>query len=185
MNKEYLNECFSYCRSTGTLTWASRPLNHFKTEHGWKVFLSQRVGKVAGCISDSGDGRLYLKVGVNKKLYFCHRLIWVMVYGDIPDGMEIDHINGDGTDNRLDNLRLVTSSGNKKNRALGSDNKSGYHGIYWNREMKKWVCQAWSDGVYLGSSSHATLDAAVSARAEMIRGFGFHENHGRERSKSL
>lgn len=184
MNKEYLNECFSYCRDTGVLTWAYRPRHHFKTEPDWKAFLSRSAGKVAGFVSRPKRGGSYLRVKVNQKIYMCHRLIWVMVHGGIPEGMEIDHINGNGTDNRLNNLRLVTPSGNKKNRSLQSNNKSGYPGVSWDRRMKKWRCQAWSNGGYLGSSSHATLEEAVEARAEMIRGLGFHKNHGRDRSIS-
>ena len=44
-----------------------------------------------------------------------HRAIWLFVHGAIPDGMDLDHINGDRTDNRIANLRLVTPKENKAN----------------------------------------------------------------------
>ena len=57
----------------------------------------------------------YVFVTINKKDVYVHRLVWETFNGEIPKGMEIDHINTVRTDNRLENLRLVTSSGNKRN----------------------------------------------------------------------
>lgn len=56
-----------------------------------------------------------------------HRLIWEEAYGPIPDGMWIDHINGDKHDNRLDNLRLATGQQNQMNRprAVGVSRSRG------------------------------------------------------------
>ena len=48
-----------------------------------------------------------------------HRLIWEEAYGPIPSGMQIDHINGIRTDNRLENLRLATNQQNSSNRLIG------------------------------------------------------------------
>ncbi len=179
MNPEYLSECFSYDPITGCLAWKERPRSHFRTERGWKTFLSQRAGKFAGCRSASAEGHVYLKVRADKKLHLCHRIIWLMTHRAIPEGLEVDHIDGDGTNNRLENLRLVSSSENKKNRSLTSRNKSGFHGVYWNDRLGLWIAQAWSDGKYLGSTSHANIEDAARSRVEMQQGHGFHENHGR------
>lgn len=70
MNKEYLNECFSYCRNTGALTWAARPLDHFKTERGWKTFLSQRAGKMLGVLVTPGMGGYTLRLGLMKNFTY-------------------------------------------------------------------------------------------------------------------
>jgi hypothetical protein len=59
-----------------------------------------------------------------------HRVIWEMHYGPIPDGMHVDHENGDKADNRIGNLRLATRSQNKANEKLRKDNKSGFKGVY-------------------------------------------------------
>lgn len=62
------------------------------------------------------DGNGYLRVKIARKDYKVHRIIWTVFNGPIPDGFEIDHINRICNDNRLDNLRLVTSAQNNHNR---------------------------------------------------------------------
>lgn len=57
----------------------------------------------------------YKRVLINKKLFSVHRLVWEVFNGPIPDKMQVDHINGDKADNRLENLRLVSGSDNMKN----------------------------------------------------------------------
>lgn len=57
----------------------------------------------------------YLYVSINGKHTLKHRFIWSAFYGEIPEGMQIDHINTVRDDNRLENLRLVTDKQNKNN----------------------------------------------------------------------
>lgn len=64
---------------------------------------------------------------------YMHRFIM-----DAPNGLEIDHKNGNGLDNRRSNLRICTESDNRKNRKLNYNNVSGYKGVYWDKKMRKW-----------------------------------------------
>ena len=64
----------------------------------------------------SMQGNHYLRCGFQGKNYLVHRLIWIYHYGNIPSNLEIDHINRDKLDNRIENLRLVTKSQNQFNR---------------------------------------------------------------------
>ena len=73
-----------------------------------------------------------------------HRIAWALHHGEYPL-LEIDHINGDGADNRLCNLRLATSSQNNQNRRLSSRNKTGIKGVFrvkWAKNTR-WRVDVW------------------------------------------
>lgn len=78
-----------------------------------------------------------------------------------PDGMVIDHINGDKLDNRRQNLRICTSADNAKNQKV-QENKIGktsrYKGVYWHKRANKWMARI--GGMYLGIY-HSEIDAAL------------------------
>jgi hypothetical protein len=76
-----------------------------------------------------------MQVGVGGKMIGVHRIAWALVHGEYP-ASEVDHINGDGADNRLCNLRLATSSQNNQNRRLSSRNKTGVKGVFAVRQNK-------------------------------------------------
>ena len=67
----------------------------------------------------------YLRLGILGKMYRQHRLAWLYVYGEFPNG-HIDHIDHDTTNNAISNLRDVTASQNQRNASLRKDNKSGW-----------------------------------------------------------
>jgi hypothetical protein len=69
-----------------------------------------------------------------------HRLAWLWVHGRWP-GCEIDHINSDGLDNRIQNLREATHAQNQRNQSKRSDNTSGLKGVSWHKRGKKWKAQ--------------------------------------------
>lgn len=78
----------------------------------------------------------YLRVGVNKTQYAVHRIAWKMVFGTEP--FNIDHINGDRSDNRIKNLREASWSDNNRNIELSPMNKSGYSGVSYVTREKRW-----------------------------------------------
>jgi len=97
----------------------------------------------------SGLGRKFLKLETKKKYrgrridghYISHHtLVWIYFNGDIPEGMEVDHVNRDSRDDRLENLRLATPSQNRGfNKSLRADNTSGFRGV--TRHHGKWRAQ--------------------------------------------
>ena len=105
----------------------------------WKINAGQRarIGNKAGHLS--GDG--HLQVQWKGKNYLVHRIIYEMAYGSIPDLYQIDHVNGIRTDNRLDNLRIVTQSQNMWNSSKRKDNTSGFKGVCWSKRHEKWNAQ--------------------------------------------
>jgi len=101
---------------------------YWKTS-GRKRIKNQRAGHL-----DLLSGYDYVRV--NNKLLRVHRLIWCMFYGYEPS--EIDHINRNKADNRIENLREVSRSENNYNHPLRIDNTSGVRGVSWNKIKNKW-----------------------------------------------
>ena len=74
----------------------------------------------------------YLIIKVKRKQFKAHRLIWFLFRGEFPDG-EIDHINRVRTDNRIENLRVVTRQENVDNTTKKINKNTGVHGVYLDR----------------------------------------------------
>ena len=117
---ERLREIINYDPDTGVVTWA-------------KSRRSAPAGKVAGCL-DKRCG--YVSIRIDFKQYLMHRLIWFYVYGVFPEH-QIDHIDGDKSNNRLANLREATISQNSQNRRRGQG-RSKLLGAHWLGDVKRW-----------------------------------------------
>lgn len=129
----FLRECFEYEPDTGHLIWKQRPVAHFKTERGQKIFNSRRAGKRAGTRQGS-DGRLQLHITSGDIELHCYTaaVVWTLAHGtEVADGLVIDHIDGDRDNERLDNLRLATSAGNSHN-SRSKLTESGMRGVFKN-----------------------------------------------------
>ena len=121
--QDRLNELFTYDAHQGLLRWRVR-----KT-------MRKPIGSLAGGLNGSG----YITVRIDNKAYLAHRLIWKMVTGEEPD--VIDHISRERNDNRMSNLRNCTAADNAANRSMHSNNTSGFTGVSWDKEKKKWFAQ--------------------------------------------
>jgi len=82
------------------------------------------------------DGSGYIQTGIKGKYYKNHRLIFLMHHGYLPD--VIDHIDGDRTNNRIENLREATRAENNYNAKKPKHNKSGVKGVHWVNWYGKW-----------------------------------------------
>jgi hypothetical protein len=88
------------------------------------------AGDIAGSLrEDKSDGYKSQNVSLKNKSYRVSRIIYCLFYGSISEDMVIDHINGNSTDNRIENLRLVPISSNNRNAKLRKDNPSGIAGV--------------------------------------------------------
>jgi hypothetical protein len=92
----------------------------------------RKVGDAAGCINGTG----YRRIGLGGRYYTEHALVFLMFHGYVPK--EIDHINGNRADNRIENLRSVTRSQNQYNKRQ-QRNASGYRGVTWHKKTGKWL----------------------------------------------
>ena len=91
------------------------------------------------------DGYARVKLGLARQsMFLLHRLIYEYHYGAIPEGMVIDHIDRDITNNRIENLRCVTTRTNARNVKIGSRNRSGIVGV--SKQGTQWVAHWREDG---------------------------------------
>lgn len=114
---EKFNELFCYDESSPScLVWKMH-----KTKAGLPV---GRKLKVRG-------KEKYWVVDISRECYVIHRIIWIMHNGNnsVDDNEDIDHIDQDGLNNRILNLRSVTKSVNCKNKKLRSNNYTGVNGV--------------------------------------------------------
>ncbi len=92
----------------------------------------------------------------------------MVVHGEIPLGMTVDHINGDKGDNRIANLRLATDSENSCHRPKKSDNISGCKGVY-QRENGKYRAVITSKKQRISLGTFNTKEEAYAAYCEAAR----------------
>jgi hypothetical protein len=128
----------------------------------WKI----STGRVsafskAGTLGSHG----YLQIRLMGKIYLAHRLIYLLINGHIPN--QIDHIDGDKTNNKIDNLRLSSQSENRMNSSRSSLNKIGIKGVCWSKSNKSWRVQIKKQrkNVYDGFFNDLELAELVSIEA--------------------
>ncbi len=162
LTQEYLKECFDYDPATGNLVWRERPQSHFKN---WQACAasSRYIGRVAGRIQK--NGYRYINLG---KLRLAHRLIWFWHNGRFPV-TDIDHINRNRSDNRIENLRECTKVQNMRGRFIRQFGSRGVRVSSRNR----WRARIWVDGrrINLGSFK-SEKDAALAYARAAVDHFG-------------
>ena len=92
-----------------------------------------RKGDIAG----SSDNLGYFRLQMGGKKYLVHRIVYYMHHGYIYDTMQIDHIDGNPANNRIENLRLSTQEQNQHNQKIRKDNTSGVKGVIWKKDRMK------------------------------------------------
>lgn len=170
---EFVRGLFDYDPDSGRLVWKFRPREHFSSSRIWKSTNTRCAGKEVG-LAPNADG--YLSVSINRVGYKAHRIIWLWMHGEMPE--QIDHINGDRSDNRASNLRAVTHAQNMKNKRKRQDNKSGVTGVNWHAKDGRWVAHISVDGVTERIGCFLRKEDAAAARKDAERKHGFSERHG-------
>ena len=121
MTQEELKALLHYDSITGIFTWIVS---------GKKRKIGTRAGHVQKLHG-------YRVIGINYQIYREHRLAWLYVHGYLPDE-QIDHRDGDKTNNKLDNLREATNLQNHQNRKCQTNNSSGFVGVHLHKQTNKW-----------------------------------------------
>lgn len=128
---------------------------------------TRSVGAIAGSPSSSG----YIQINIDRRKYHAHRLAWLYGHGQWPTN-QIDHIDGDPSNNRLKNLREATQSQNNRNSRLRKNSSSGLKGAYFFKRDRCWMSAIKVDGrqLHLGyfdtkQEAHAAYVAAARIAA--------------------
>lgn len=114
-----------------------KQLLHYDPETGLFTWITTGTGrkrnKSAGWLQRDG----YRRIGIHGATYLEHRLAWLYVHGNFPPE-QLDHINRTRHDNRITNLRTVSRQQNAFNLSLYKNNKSGYIGVHWRKDMNEY-----------------------------------------------
>ena len=133
-----------------------------------------KAGEIAGYAHKSG----YRFMKISGKAYAEHRVVWMYVFGEFPDG-EIDHIDHVRGNNRIKNVRVVTRIENMKNQLKRDCNKSGFTGVRFHKATQKWVANITNKGKQLHLGLYEDIKDAVIARREAEIRYGYSPTHGK------
>jgi hypothetical protein len=155
-------EILSYDQNSGVLRW--------KVKTCKKVIINSIAGTAR-------DGE-YVVVRVNKRLYYAHRLAWLLSFGSWPNS-QIDHKDHNRSNNRLSNLRLASASENQANRPRPTNNTTGVKGVIWDARKNKFVAQLreGSKHIHVGyfDKIAEAKKAVEQARTKLHREFACHD----------
>jgi hypothetical protein len=148
LTAENLRERLHYNPETGLFTWLKPP------KCTW-------ISKTAGSTKDR-----YVRIFLYGESHHAHRLAWLYVYGEWPK-KDIDHINRDGRDNRMANLRLASRSENLGNTTARKNNTTGFKGVC--RHQSRFRAMIKKDGVLQHLGVFDTPQQAHAAYREAAR----------------
>ncbi len=150
LTQEYLQTLFAYC--DGKLFW--------KFPKAKKI----KVGQEAGSHKEKG----YYHLGIDGTNYLVHRLIFCMHHGFMPEF--VDHIDGNPSNNKIENLRVATRSQNNCNSKIQKNNTSGVRGVAWNQRQQKWQvrCQVNKKKIHLGYFADFELAEFLAQEARSL-----------------
>ena len=155
-------------------------MNHINVEKVRKEFIyikelgelrRSKTDKLSGTTHKCGRGnkernydKIYIRSFFDGKVLYNHRLIWVWMTGEQPD--QIDHIDGNGLNNKWDNLRSVPQSVNSKNLKMYATNTSGKTGVCFRKDSSRWRARIMVDNKSISLGTFATKDEALAVRAD-------------------
>lgn len=136
---------------------------------------SPNIGEQIGSLHGEG----YRHVQIDGFKYMLHDLVYLWHYEKWPN--QIDHINGNRADNRIENLRSSTYQVNASNKAIQSNNTSGYTGVSFRSTINKYEAYVWHNRKKYHCGYHNIPEEAYEARQTLIAAhpeWNFTARHG-------
>jgi len=178
MTIDEMKERVEYNHVSGKFYLLSRG---FPSVAGYSTELYQKGDRLREITVVDADGYVKISIkGTGVAYIRAHRYAWAYHYGVFPSGY-IDHINGVTNDNRIDNLRMVSSGENSRNMKIPSSNTSGTVGVSFNKQSKKWRANIWVNNKQKSVGVYKTKEEAIEARLNAEVEYNYHKNHGRKR----
>jgi len=168
---EELNKLFRYEPETGKL-YRRKPIPDDEADNDVGCIWTKNIKH------STTHGQCMI-VQVNGKIFPMHRIIYKMIHGDFDESLVVDHIDGDGLNNRPDNLRAVTPSVNKRNSVKKCNNTSGVTGVWFDKRHQKWCVRVWLDGNRINLGRYHDKENAAKAAEDFYRENGFTDRHGK------
>lgn len=157
---------FSYDPKTGIIT---RLVASYSGRGNSKI--QARAGDIAGSVNASTG---YVEFRINSVIVKAHLVAWILYYGYVPEH-DIDHINRNKADNRIENLREITRSCNVRNRPALVNNTSGFPGVSFSVREQNWKSYITVNNERLTLGNYKNFISAVSARAYAEELLGWEE----------
>lgn len=167
---------FSYNPETGEIARLPMPRSLFCSDRAYHRHLYYTK---VDPVKTSANGYKYVSWNYKQRQYklSVHRLAWACHHGEVPPDMQIDHQDGNPSNNVLSNLRMVDHGGNMRNRKLCKRNKTGVHGVRFESSRGKYVVNL--RGKTIGRCRDFFEAVCLRRSAEISSKVKFHENHGR------
>ena len=163
----FFHSFLSYDAQSGLLTWKPRTINMIQSGslNSLRRWNTRFSGKPITAVRPDG----YISTTVNGVRYMAHRLAWVLYHNKpIPEGAQIDHVNSNRSDNRIENLRLCTPHQNQANINRQSN------GAQYRKSDSRWQA---SIRIHLGVfDTEEAANAAYDAAAKKLHGQFFRPN---------
>jgi len=187
-SQKYLKEAFHYDPETGNTTWNTRPREHFAELAAMYRFNNRYAGTRVGNLIKYKNGKnRHITVEMTRlsqekrTVFYLHRLVFIWMGVEIPDGMTIDHINGDPWDNSWKNLRIATQVENSRNKRFQKTRSQYGKGV---SKVKHWGYAARISfegrGMHLGifKTPEEAQKARKQAEMDLFKEFSPEYNHG-------
>lgn len=123
-------------RDTSHIKWTDYFEYDESSKSGLRYVSGFRKGREAGQSSLMYKDLAYWNVAVNNSRYKAHRIVWEILKGPIPEGYIVDHLDGNGENNRIENLETKIIRHNAQNKRMQQDNTSGVTGVYRDAKIR-------------------------------------------------